>query len=119
TWADRYLFTHVGRWPRGSSPEDHKFNKCAIRNSRYSLVNNSELYDLSTDLGQKQNIIDAQPAVVAELRAEYDKWWTAVQPLLVNERAYLTAPKVNPFHELYWQQFGRDDQPQTVKRKAR
>ena len=23
-WADRVLFTHVGRWPRGANPEDHK-----------------------------------------------------------------------------------------------
>jgi arylsulfatase len=34
----------------------------------------------------------------------YDKWWDSMQPQLVNENA--VGPKVNPFRELYWKQFG-------------
>ena len=42
--------------------------------------------------------------MVKELDAAYDKWWDSIQPQLVNENA--VGPKVNPFKELYWKQFG-------------
>jgi arylsulfatase A-like enzyme len=102
-WPDRFLITHVGRWERGRA-EDAKFKNCAIRNTRFALVNNTELYDLKNDFGQKTNVFEQHPAVVSQLRAEYDKWWSDVQPLLVNEN--VTGPKVNPFKARYWQQFG-------------
>ena len=38
------------------------------------------------------------------LAAAYDQWWTDCQPLLVNEK--VVGPKLNPFAELYWKQFG-------------
>ena len=44
------------------------------------------------------------PEVVQKLAAAYDTWWNECQPLLVNEKAI--GPKLNPFAELYWQQFG-------------
>jgi arylsulfatase A-like enzyme len=102
-WRDRVLITHVGRWERGRAAES-KFVNCAIRNSRFALVNNSELYDLKSDFGQKANVIAQHPDVVAQLRGEYDKWWSDVQSMLVNEN--VVGPKVNPFKALYWKQFG-------------
>src|SRR4029077_8605429 len=33
-WPDRYLFTHVGRWPQGKAAES-KHDKCAVRTNRY------------------------------------------------------------------------------------
>ncbi len=102
-WPDRTLVTHVGRWPRGKVAE-WKYRNCSIRDARYTLVNNAELYDLQADPGEQTNVIDAHPEVVAKLRGAYDQWWTDVQPLLVNENA--TGPKMNPFKELYWKQFG-------------
>ncbi len=47
---------------------------------------------------------DKYPEVVKELDTAYDKWWTAVQPGLVNEDA--VGPEVNPLKELYEKQFG-------------
>ena len=94
---------HVGRWGKGQAAES-KFSKCAIQNSRFTLVNNKELYDLKADPGETKNVIDAHPDVVAKLRAAYDQWWNEVQPLLVNEN--VVGPKMNPFKELYWKQFG-------------
>ena len=43
-------------------------------------------------------------AVVAALQGRFDDWWAAARPLMVNEGA--TGPKVNPFKERYWRQFG-------------
>ena len=134
--TDRILVHHVGRWRKGGV-EKSKFSKCAIQNSRFTLVNNTELYDLKADPGEKTNVIAAHPDVVANLRTAYDAWWSDVQPLLVNENA--VGPRVNPMKELYWKQFGggpdarllekmnpkenaaeeSDDQPAKKKRQAK
>jgi arylsulfatase len=102
-WPDRILITHVGRWPTGHAAES-KYANCAVRNSRFTLVNNAELYDLQADPGESRNVLSENPAIVAELRKVYDDWWTACLPLLVNEDA--VGPKINPMKELYWKQFG-------------
>jgi arylsulfatase len=102
-WEDRFFVTHVGRWKRGRVT-DAKFEKCAIRNGRFALVNNTELYDLAKDYGQKTNVMALHPEVAGKLRDGYEQWWGNVQPLLVNEK--VTGPKVNPFKALYWKQFG-------------
>ena len=102
-WPDRTLVTHVGRWPHGKAAEA-KFTDCSIRDSRFTLVNNKELYDLTADPGEKTNVIEQHPEAIAKLRAAYEAWWTDVQPMLVNEDA--TGPKMNPFKELYFKQFG-------------
>lgn len=103
-WADRTLVHHVGRWAHGKAAES-KYAKSAIQNSRFSLVHNTELYDLQADPGETKNVIAEHPEVVAKLRAAYDQWWSDVQPLLVNETV-TNIPKINPLKELYWKQFG-------------
>ena len=103
-WADRTLVHHVGRWAHGKAAES-KYAKCAIQNSRFTLVNNEELYDLQNDPGESKNVIAEHPEVVASLRTAYDQWWSDVQPLLVNENV-TNIPKINPLKELYWKQFG-------------
>ena len=102
-WADRTLTHHIGRWGKGKAAES-KYAGCAIQNARFTLVNNQELYDLKADPGESKNVLAEHPDVVAKLRAAYNQWWEEVQPLLVNENA--VGPKMNPFKELYWKQFG-------------
>ena len=103
---DRLLFTHVGRWPAGSSPE--KLGACSVRWRQYLMVHEPErwtLFDLKADPGEDHDLAAERPGVVQKLSATYDAWWDEVRPCLINEDAYKTAPKVNPFHALYWQQF--------------
>jgi arylsulfatase A-like enzyme len=102
-WPDRYLVTHRGRWGWGQADQS-KYPGSSIRNSRFTLVENQELYDLKSDPGETTNVIDQHPDVVAELRAAYDRWWSEVRPAMVNEDTL--GPKINPFKELYWKQFG-------------
>jgi arylsulfatase len=102
-WPDRLLFTHVGRWKRGEAA-GAKYVNCSVRNSRFALVNNRELYDLAADPAQAHDVIAEQSNEAEKLRAAYDQWWDAVQPDLVNEDA--VGPKVNPFKARYWKQFG-------------
>jgi len=102
-WPDRTLVTHIGRWPKGGAAEA-KYKGCSIQNSRFTLVNNTELYDLKVDPGEQTNVIATHHAEVTSLRAAYDQWWQDVRPLLVNEN--VTGPRLNPMKELYWKQFG-------------
>ena len=102
-WPNRTLVTHLGRWERGQTAAA-KFTTCSIRDQRFTLVNNRELFDLQNDFGETKNVLDQFPADVARLREAYDQWWGSVQPLLVNEN--VTGPKVNPFKARYWEQFG-------------
>lgn len=108
TWADRTLFTHVGRWERGQAAAS-KYAKCSVRNTRYQLVNavshgeKWELFDVQNDPGEKTNIIEDRPEIANALKKQLDGWWDEVQPDLVNEAAI--GPKENPFKELYQKQF--------------
>ena len=120
-WEDRNLFTHVGRWPKGSNPDDAKFNACAVRDTRYTLVSegkkgargaaipenkaNWQLFDVIEDPGQTRDIAADKPDVVARLSATYDHWWDSLKGQIdLNEKAL--GPKLNPFAEKYWKQFG-------------
>ena len=102
-WPDRFLFTHVGRWEKGRA-EASGFANCSVRNTRFQLVNNQELYDLKTDPGEKQNVITGHPEEVTKLRAAYAQWWREVLPALENENA--VGPATNSFKTAYWHQFG-------------
>lgn len=125
-WAERILFTHVGRWPKGSDAADAKFAQCSVRDPRWNMVSAPrraagnkakpgeaplgrepqwELYDLKADPGEKSNVAADYPDVVARLAKAYDAWWAEVLPAtLENERA--VGPKMNPYHALYYAQFG-------------
>ena len=98
-WTDRFLFTHVGRWPTGAEPNDFQWKTFSIRNQRFRFVNNTELFDMEADPGQSVNVIDRHPEAVTAMRAEYDAWWKATRPMMINESASMSATR--PFHELY------------------
>ncbi len=118
---ERYRFIHCGRWPlhpnnvsnqllnpnwlgteESSNPDNHKYKNCAVRNERYRLVNNSELYDIINDLGETTDISSQYPKVVENMRKEYDKWWNDVRPLMINEHIPLAEEK--PYWINYYKQ---------------
>jgi arylsulfatase A-like enzyme len=98
-WADRYLYTHVGRWPTGKEPNEFQWKSFSVRNQRFRFVNNTELFDMDADPGQTKNVIEQFPDVVKEFRTVYDAWWKETRPMMVNETAPMSD--VRPFHELY------------------
>lgn len=71
---------------------------------RQSEAKQWELYAVQQDIGEKDDLAAHQPEVIKELSSSYDAWWQEVLPLLVNEDAI--GPKVNPFKERFWKQFG-------------
>lgn len=117
-WPDRFLFTHVGRWAKGKA-KDSKYLNCSVQNTRFQMVSAAkggakkwELFDLVADPGQKTDVLEKFPGEAKKLEAAYDQWWESVLPDMVNEDA--VGPKVNPFHERYWEQFP-DERPKPKK----
>ena len=45
---------------------------------RWRLINGEELYDMDNDHGQRHNVAEQHPDVVAELRQHYEDWWAIV-----------------------------------------
>jgi arylsulfatase len=116
---DRYQFTHQGRWPKLSDPNEAKFKVAAVRNTRWAMVSenggrtpNWQLFDLSVDYAQKNNVIAQHPEVARELSAAFDQWWSECLPLMVNEKAM--GPAINPFQEIYYRQFGGSPTPEAL-----
>ena len=59
------------------SPPRYGVN-CAVMTDRWRLVNDKELYDMTTDPGQQRDLARTQPRVVNELHAAYQRYWTSV-----------------------------------------
>jgi arylsulfatase len=95
-WDDRYLYTHVARWPTGSEPNKYQWQKFAVRNQRYRLVGTQQLYDMQKDPNQTTNVIADHADVVKEMKAAYDAWWQETRPLMVNEDAEMSPTR--PYH---------------------
>jgi hypothetical protein len=98
------LLTGAGDWPhrtlcvhsqRIDYPE--KWRHCAVMTERGRLVDGKELYDIAADPGQKNDVADENPAVVAELRAQYETWWADISKRFDESvRIELGAEKANP-----------------------
>ncbi|QDV25815.1 arylsulfatase [Aureliella helgolandensis] len=57
-----------------------KWRGSSVMTGKYRLVNRKELYDVASDPGQKKNIADKHPEIVAEMREFYEGWWAELQP---------------------------------------
>lgn len=118
SWEDRFLFAHTGRWPKGSNPDAAKLKNGAVRNTRFTLVSEAgrgpkavqvspkwQLFDVVADPAQAKDIAADNPEIVKQLRAVYDQWWDSLKGQYdIHEHA--VGPKLNPFAEIYWKQFG-------------
>lgn len=91
--ADRTLFF---QWHRGDAPE--AFRDCAVRTTRYKLVNGKELYDLVADPAEAHDIAGDHPAVVSDLRARYEAWFADVSATrgYAPPRIQIGTPHENP-----------------------
>lgn len=119
-WPERTLFTHLGRWPRGTDPAAWKFHTCSVRSPRWHLVSPDGaerphwmLFDLAEDRGERRDLAADRPEVVQDLAQRYERWWTKATRALVNER--VEGPKINPYKERYWQQMGGGPGPEDLR----
>lgn len=101
-WKDRFLFTHKCRWPTGEDPGKSQWTNFAVRNQQYRFVDNKALYDMQADPSQTNNVIEDHPELVDAMRKEYENWWKATRPLMVNEDAPMSPTQ--PYTEAYNEQ---------------
>ncbi len=83
---DRML---VIQFSRMNAPQPRK-GDAAVLWKRWRLVQDSELYDLDSDPGQKTNVIEKHPEVAAKMRAHYETWWSRIAKQ-VNEFSAITV----------------------------
>jgi arylsulfatase len=130
TWEDRTLFSHTGRWLKGTDYQAAKTRNAAVRTAQYHLVSEArppakakgaaakagwQLFDVKADPGETLDIAAEKPEVVKEMLATYDAWWDSLKGQIdLNEKA--VGPKLNPFAEEYWKQFGGGPNEQDLKR---
>jgi len=96
TWPDRKLFFHCGRWGAGKR-DAAIFEKCAVRNEDWRLVNNTELYHIATDPSETKDVAADNAEVVEELQRAFQAWWDATEPMLVNEGLPRVPAEEQPF----------------------
>lgn len=60
-----------------------KYFSCVVWDN-WRLVNGNELYDISKDPGQQQDIATAYPIVAAKMKNHYEKWWKKLEPVIFN-----------------------------------
>jgi hypothetical protein len=72
-WRERTL---IVEWQGEIMPV--KWQRSAVMNDRWRLVNGEELYDLESDPGQKSSVAAAHPDVVKTMRDAYERWWDDV-----------------------------------------
>ena len=113
-WSDRMLFTHKGRWKTGEDPNQFQWKDFAVRNNRYRLVGD-QLFDMHSDPGQKTDIAQQHPKLVAQMRKTYSAWWKKTRPMMVNETAPMS--KTRPFHEAYRKQMADGGIPKWKQRE--
>ena len=101
-WPDRYLFTHVARWPTGANPDDFQWKNFSVRSGKFRMVGKDALYDMESDPGQRTNVIADHAEVATKMTEAYEKFWKEARPLMVNENVPMS--KVRPYHVWYEEQ---------------
>lgn len=69
----RMLFVHADHQADPLQPTPG-----AVWDERYKLVNRTELYDLLSDPGERNNLAAAEPRRASEFRKAYDEWFAGV-----------------------------------------
>ena len=91
-WPDRTLFVQSHR-----IEHPQPWRKSAVMTDRYRLVNGTELYDVSEDPDQKNDIAGQRGEVVAKLRKEYEQWYADVSTRFDEYcEIVLGSPEANP-----------------------
>jgi arylsulfatase len=90
--ADRMLVTQFSRMDR---PVPQQGDACVMWR-RWRLVQDKELYDLTSDPAQQRNVIADHPDVVRRLREHYSRWWEGVAPRLNEPQRVIIGHNAEP-----------------------
>ena len=91
-WENRILYIDTQR-----KQNLVKYKSYSVMDDIWRLIDGDELYNITNDRLQEQNIINKHPEVAARLADGYEKWWKSIMDDNVDERyAYI---KVGSSHE--------------------
>jgi len=82
-WPDRLIYTF--NW-QPSRPTD--IYPGAVRSQRYNLIDGNQLYDLTQDPGEQNDVSSQRPALVNELRSRYEEMFQQAS----KERGFVRLP---------------------------
>lgn len=68
-------------------------NKSVVMKEKWRLVNDKELYDVSTDIGQINDLAAKYPEKVAEMLAIHDEWWAKHIEPSQSQFSYISVPE--------------------------
>ena len=74
-WPDRILVTDSQR-----VKDPIKWRKSAVMTSRWRLIDGKQLFDIDADPGQRTDVAEQHPAVMARLKNFYENWWSELEP---------------------------------------
>ncbi len=74
-WQDRFVISDSQR-----VRDPIKWKSSSVMSQKYRLINGKELYEIAVDPGQKNDIAQSHPEVVATMREFYEKWWAELEP---------------------------------------
>lgn len=101
---DRVLVTDTQR-----VPHPIKWRLSCVMKENWRLICGRELYDLSKDLEQRNDVSSDHPDVVAELRDEYEKWWELCERQLKFDSVSHVGSEICPQVDLTTMEMHNDD----------
>lgn len=118
-WDNRLFIGHRARWENGEAA-GAAYQECSIQDRSFKLYNNGELYDMRSDLSEKNDIAAQYPEVVAMLQKEYDRFWADASAYMINDANPLPDIPLEkePFHVLYRETFGEEAYQKKMDRLA-
>ncbi|QVY66067.1 arylsulfatase [Polaribacter sp. Q13] len=90
TWSHRYGVVDTNR-----QQKPKKWFKSSVMDDEWRLIDGKELYNISGDVGQKQDIAAKHPTKVAEMRQAYERWWKHISDDFAYFEAYKIGKKLN------------------------
>jgi arylsulfatase A-like enzyme len=92
SWPERTLFLHNQR-----VLDPIKWKDTSVMTDRWRLVDSIELYDMTKDPGQLNNVIDQYPDVAEKLRHKYNLWWDDISTRFHEKTPlYIGSEQQNP-----------------------
>ena len=91
-WPDRTIYF------QGNNGVPELYNKCVAMKQRYKLLDGKELYDITEDPSEKNDIAGKNQQLVSRMRSDYEVWFDDVVTTRGQEpqRLYIGAPEENP-----------------------
>jgi arylsulfatase A-like enzyme len=90
-WPNRILYMDTQRAQNLTKNKSY-----TVMDKDWRLVNGDQLYNVSNDLKQSNNVIDQNPETAARLAEGYERWWQSFVDEGVNERyAYIQVGSSN------------------------